>query len=145
MVYRFSVLGNRYNAIKLHLMAIRNHHLRAGSSDLLAGKEQMWMCLRGMKRASAETVRKYPVTGEMMDWLFDNLAAYREDGSFDESKEPMTGSRENDTIMWGVLNLGFYWLLRASEYLECSRREIVWFESQPSTNTVTIPAANPTC
>ena len=108
MVYRFSVLGNRCNTIKLHLMSTRHHHLRAGAPDPVAGKEQMWMCLRGMKRASAETVRKRPVTGEMMDWLFDSLAVYREDGSFDEGKEPMTGSREDDTILWGVLNLGFY-------------------------------------
>ena len=73
MTYEASLTGNAYGTIKGRLMAIRHHHLVAGLAGPLQGKERLWLTLRGLKRASAEVIRKLPVTIGMLRWIRGEL------------------------------------------------------------------------
>jgi len=117
VTYTAGVLNLSYNTVKTRLMAIRQAHLRAGCRDPLLGKERLWLLLRGLKRCGGPTVRKYPVTPEMLRWIAEELSPYKEDGSVDRTKRPKCGSHFNDTVLSAAIQTGYFYLLRSSEYL----------------------------
>ena len=89
--------------IKLRLAAIRSMHLTLGYPDPLAHMPRVPLALAGLRRRYGTKERRMPVTPDMLKWLGDHL-------QFGQSQEA--------SLLWGALTLGFFFLLRASEYLD---------------------------
>lgn len=89
--------------IKLRLAAIRSMHLTLGYPDPLAHMPRVPLALAGLRRRYGTKERRMPVTPDMLKWLGDHLQYGR---------SPEAG------LLWGALTLGFFFLLRASEYLD---------------------------
>ena len=89
--------------IKLRLSAIRSMHLTLGYPDPLAHMPRVPLALAGLRRRFGTKERRMPVTPEMLKWLGDHL---------------QLGKSEEASLLWGALTLGFFFLLRASEYLD---------------------------
>ena len=100
MAYLVGALGRSCGTVKGKVMAMRAAHLSRGLRDPLLGKERLWMTLRGLKRLSPETARKFPATVDMLRWIRDNLSPFDHRGRVDRTKEPGTGSHEGDTVLW---------------------------------------------
>ena len=89
--------------IKLRLSAIRSMHLTLGYPDPLAHMPRIPLALAGLRRRFGTKERRMPVTPDMLKWLGNHL-------SFGKSEEA--------SLLWAALVLGFFFLLRASEYLD---------------------------
>ena len=89
--------------IKLRLSAIRSMHLTLGYPDPLAHMPRVPLALAGLRRRFGTKERRMPVTPDMLKWLGNHL-------SF--------GRTEEASLLWAALVLGFFFLLRASEYLD---------------------------
>ena len=98
-------MGRTEGTIKQRLFAIKAGHLVAGYEDPMLHRTRIWAALSGYKRWQPATKRKYPVLPSMLLWMHQHLAT-RE--SF---------SRADRLIIWAALMVGFFFLLRASEYL----------------------------
>eukprot|EP00913_Durusdinium_trenchii_P035482 g33205.t1 len=103
--YLAHVMGRTEGTIKQRLFAIKAGHLVAGYEDPMLHRTRIWAALSGYKRWQPATKRKYPVLPSMLLWMHQHLAT-RE--SF---------SRADRLIIWAALMVGFFFLLRASEYL----------------------------
>eukprot|EP00438_Fugacium_kawagutii_P005226 Skav210774 [mRNA] locus=scaffold3765:57404:60835:+ [translate_table: standard] len=89
--------------IKLRLAAIRSMHLTLGYPDPLMHMPRVPLALAGLRRRYGTKERRMPVTPDMLKWLGEHL-------QFGHSQEA--------SLLWGALTLGFFFLLRASEYLD---------------------------
>eukprot|EP00435_Cladocopium_sp_Y103_P067566 s528_g30.t1 len=89
--------------IKLRLAAIRSMHLTLGYPDPLAHMPRVPLALAGLRRRFGTKERRMPVTPEMLKWLGEHL---------------QYGRSQEASLLWGALTLGFFFLLRASEYLD---------------------------
>ena len=74
------------------------------SPDPLAGRVRLWAALAGMHRWDGAPVRKVPVTPRMLTWLRVYLQG---------SNRPA----EEKAAVWASICLGWFYMLRASEYL----------------------------
>ena len=89
--------------IKLRLSAIRSMHLTLGYPDPLMHMPRVPLALAGLRRRFGTKERRMPVTPDMLKWLGEHL---------------QYGKTEEASLIWGALTLGFFFLLRASEYLD---------------------------
>jgi hypothetical protein len=88
--------------IKTRLSAIRAHHATLGLPDPLAGMRRVDLLLQGYARLRGAPQRRHPVTPRMLRWIRTGLRVE---------------NNLNDAVLWAALLLGFFFLLRASEYL----------------------------
>ena len=97
-------MGRTAQGIKQRLSGIRYAHIAAGYPDPLAGRVCLWAALAGMNGWDGAPIRKVPVTPNMLTWLRRYL-----DGSNRPTAEK--------TALWTSICLGWFFMLRASEYL----------------------------
>ncbi|CAK9068985.1 unnamed protein product, partial [Durusdinium trenchii] len=105
MTYLAHVMGRTEGTIKQRLFAIKMGHLVAGHEDPTLHKVRIWAALNGYKRWQPETKRKYPVLPAMLLWIKKHLSTSE------------TLSRVDQAILWAAIMVGFFFLLRASEFL----------------------------
>lgn len=98
-------MGRTEGAIKPRLFAIKAGHLVAGYEDPMLHRVRIWAALSGYKRWRPATKKKYPVLPSMLLWVRQRLTTSQ------------TYSRADQLIIWAALMVGFFFLLRASEYL----------------------------
>jgi hypothetical protein len=91
--------------VKSRLAAVRSFHLSAGLPDFLSLMPRLTLVLAGLKKRHGTKERRMPVTARMLGWLHQHL-----------TQGGMTPSE--GCLLWGALALGFFFLLRASEYLD---------------------------
>ena len=89
--------------IKLRLSAIRSMHLTLGYPEPLAHMPRVPLALAGLKRRFGTRERRTPVTPDMLKWLGNHL---------------QYGKNQEASLLCKALALGFFFLLRASEYLD---------------------------
>ena len=89
--------------IKIRLAAIRSHHRTLGLPDPLANMPRVPLAVAGVKRRYGTKERRRPVTPSMLLWLGEHLKY---------------GKTAESCLLWAALCLGFFFLLRASEYLD---------------------------
>ena len=65
-------IGEASSTVKGKLMSIRYHHLIHGHENPLKSLPRVWMGYTALKRSQGPTVRKHPVTPEMMNFLDSN-------------------------------------------------------------------------
>ncbi|CAE7249929.1 unnamed protein product, partial [Symbiodinium necroappetens] len=104
VVFLHQRMGRTAQGIKQRLSGIRYAHIAAGYPDPLAGRVRLWAALAGMHRWDGAPVRKVPVTPRMLVWLRTYLQG---------SNRPA----EEKAAMWASICLGWFYMLRASEYL----------------------------
>ena len=97
-------MGRTAQGIKQRLSGIRYAHIAAGYPDPLAGRVRLWAALAGMHRWDGAPVRKVPVTPRMLTWL----RAYLQGSN---------RTAEEKAAVWASICLGWFYMLRASEYL----------------------------
>lgn len=101
-----AVNGDRApGTVKVRLAAVRSLHLTAGLPDPTAHTPRLGLVLAGLKRRYGTKERRRPVTPRMLSWL----RAYLLQGSL---------APPDAALLWGALALGWFFLLRASEYLD---------------------------
>ncbi|CAE7238254.1 unnamed protein product [Symbiodinium sp. CCMP2592] len=88
--------------LKMRLAAIKSAHMSLGLRDPLEGKPRLLLVLAGFKKRYATPTRRLPVTPVMLSYLFVQLWE--------------TAPREAPNL-WLALCLGYFFLLRASEFL----------------------------
>ena len=89
--------------IKIRLAAIRSHHRTLGLPDPLACMPRVPLAVAGVKRRYGTKERRRPVTPAMLQWLGERL---------------QYGRTSEGSLLWAALCIGFFFLLRASEYLD---------------------------
>ena len=104
VVFLHQHMGRTAQGIKQRLSGIRYAHIAAGYPDPLAGRVRLWAALAGMHRWDGAPVRKVPVTPRMLAWLCAYLQG---------SNRPA----EEKAAVWASICLGWFYMLRASEYL----------------------------
>ena len=104
VVFLHQHMGRTAQGIKQRLSGIRYAHIAAGYPDPLAGRVRLWAALAGMHRWDGAPVRKVPVTPRMLAWLRAYLQG---------SNRPA----EEKAAVWASIRLGWFYMLRASEYL----------------------------
>ena len=104
VVFLHQHMGRTAQGIKQRLSGIRYAHIAAGYPDPLAGRVRLWAALAGMHRWDGAPVRKVPVTPRMLTWLRVYLQG---------SNRPA----EEKAAVWASICLGWFYMLRASEYL----------------------------
>lgn len=87
----------------MRLAAIRNKHVSYGFPDPVAHMPRVPLALSGLMKRAGTTERRHPVTPVMLRWIRDNLRIEL---------------KEEEAILWAGVALGFFFLLRASEYLD---------------------------
>ena len=101
-----AVNGDRApGTVKVRLAAMRSLHLTAGLPDPTAHTPRLSLVLAGLKRRYGTKERRRPVTPRMLSWL----RAYLLQGSL---------ASHDAALLWGAVTLGWFFLLRASEYLD---------------------------
>ena len=104
VVFLHEVMGRTAQGIRQRLSAVRYAHIAAGFPDPLQGRVRLWASLQGLARWENAPLRKVPVTPLMLKWIFDYL---------------LQGSRsqQEKAALWGSICIGWFFMLRASEYL----------------------------
>ena len=87
--------------VKAKLFALCQMHVMGGYPDPLQGKPRLWMALKGLERRGGPARRKLPTTPGMLKWIRTQL-------------RPETCA--NDAVLWAVLVLAFFFLMRVGEY-----------------------------
>ncbi|KAE9264908.1 hypothetical protein PF001_g31102 [Phytophthora fragariae] len=92
--------GNKYSTIQLKLASVRWYH-RRHRDKVLVTSPSMELLLRGIKRMSDPVLKKQPVTPAFLRLLYRRLDF----------------ARPHDSLLWGSVLLGYFFLLRRSEFL----------------------------
>ena len=103
-VYLARVLGRTEGTIRQKLFAIRYAHLVMGYADPLLHRAKLWVTLAGLHRWQGPRGRKKPITTKMLLWLQQHIST-------------SSYSKGGQATLWFGLMLGFFFMLRASEYL----------------------------
>ena len=109
VVYLYQVMGRRATTIRQRLFAIRYAHTLAGFGDVTGDRRRLWTALEGLRRWDGTVKRKLPATPRMLLWLREYLFG------------PGTESRAEAVTLWAALMVGYFFMLRASEYLVSGR------------------------
>lgn len=88
--------------VKIRLAAIRSIHLSMGLPDPMANLPRIPLAMAGIKRRWGTKVRRKPVTPEMLEWIGQHWGY---------------GKTQEGSLMFGAVCFGYFFLLRASEYL----------------------------
>ena len=88
--------------VKIRMAAIRSVHLSMGLPDPTAHLPRIPLAMAGIKRRWGTKVRRKPVTPEMLQWIGHTV-------EYGKSKE--------GSLMFAAVCFGYFFLLRASEYL----------------------------
>jgi len=113
------VMGRTDGTIKQRLFAIRYAHISEGYGDPTLHRSRLWATLGGLHRWQGIKVkRKRPVTPRMLEWLKERL----------ESGDAGFGKADAAAMWLVALSTGFFFLLRASEYLVQDNR--TWSEER---------------
>ena len=88
--------------VKLRLAAVRSFHLTMGLPDLTMSMPRLPLALAGLKRRYGTKERRKPVTPAMLTWLGLHL---------------QFGKTAEGSLLWAAICFGYFFLLRASEYL----------------------------
>ena len=94
--------GKAPGTVKLRLAAVRSHHLTMGLQDPTMRMPRIPLALAGIKRRYGTKERRKPVTPVMLRWIGKHL-------QFGRSAEA--------SLLWCAVCMGYFFLLRASEYL----------------------------
>ena len=89
--------------VKLRLAAVRSYHLTLGLPDPTANMPRIPLALLGIKRRYGTKERRRPVTPTMLNWIGEVLEY---------------GRKAEAALVWAAIAFGFFFLLRASEYLD---------------------------
>ena len=89
--------------VKLRLAAVRSYHLTLGLPDPTANMPRIPLALLGIKRRYGTKERRRPVTPTMLNWIGEVLEY---------------GRKAEAALVWAAITFGFFFLLRASEYLD---------------------------
>ena len=104
VTFLHEVMKRTSQGIRQRLSAVRYAHIAAGYPDPLVGRVRLWAALQGFTRWETPRVRKVPVTPEMLRWIKSYLAQ----GS---------RTRQEQAALWAAVCTGWFFMLRASEYL----------------------------
>ncbi|KAG7389002.1 hypothetical protein PHYPSEUDO_011465 [Phytophthora pseudosyringae] len=96
--------GNTYGTIKLKLASVRWYNRRYIGIDLTSSPE-FTLLLQGIKRLSPPVHKLQPITTTFLRLLYNRLNL----------------QRPQQRLLWGSLLIGFFFLLRRSEYLKIGR------------------------
>lgn len=96
--------GNTFGTIKLKLASIRWYHRRFIGIDLTASPD-FTILLQGIKRLSPPVHKRQPITTAFLRLLHRRL----------DFQQPQ------QRLLWGSILIGFFFLLRRSEYLKIGR------------------------
>lgn len=88
--------------VKLRLAAVRSFHLTMGLPDPTMSMPRLPLALAGLKRRYGTKERRKPVTPAMLTWLGRHL---------------QFGKTAEGSLLWAAICFGYFFLLRASEYL----------------------------
>ena len=88
--------------LKLRLAAIRSSHVFLGLADPFENKPRLTLIMMGLKKRYGTPVRRVPVTPGMLRWIYPEL------------QKTMPHEYK---LVWFSVSLGYYFLLRASEFL----------------------------
>ena len=88
--------------VKIRMAAIRSIHLSMGLPDPTAHLPRIPLAMAGIKRRWGTKVRRKPVTPEMLKWMGKHLEH---------------GKTKEGSLMFAAVCFGYFFLLRASEYL----------------------------
>ena len=113
-IFLARIMGRQDGTVKQRLFAIRYAHLVEGLPDPLAHRARLWAAINGIKRWQSSTRRKKPITPRMLLWLRSYLGSAAGLGTADAA------------AIWFAVALGFFFLLRASEYLFQEARSWSW-------------------
>ena len=94
--------GKAPGTVKLRLAAVRSFHLTMGLPDPTMNMPRIPLALAGVKRRYGTKERRKPVTPTMLTWLGQHL---------------QFGKTAEGSLLWGAVCFGYFFLLRASEYL----------------------------
>jgi hypothetical protein len=106
VAYNVVVLGYKASTVESYLYAVRYWHLHNGLPNPIADKPRLALVRRGAKRYSGCSKPKVAVTPDMLKHVRRTLDLESPQGA----------------LMWAALLLGFFYLLRCSEYLHCPGR-----------------------
>jgi integrase len=103
------VMGKSPGTVKLRIASIRSRHLSLGLPDPFHYMARLPQALAGLKRRAGTKERRFPVTPRMLSYIAERL-------------DPHMSSV--DALLWAALMLGFFFLLRASEYIDPGYRTV---------------------
>jgi hypothetical protein len=106
VAYEVVLLGYKATTVEGYLYSIRYWHLANGYPNPVADKPRLALVRRGAKRFSGCSKPKVAVTPDMLRHIRQKLVLTSAEGA----------------LMWAALLLGFFYLLRCSEYLYCAGR-----------------------
>ena len=94
-------IGNKHTTIGGKISAIRWQHQRLfGYSPSVDARHKLLM--NGVKRLSVPVEKKFPVTPKMLRRIYEGLEL----------------TKPKNQLLWGLMLLGYFFLLRRSEYLK---------------------------
>ena len=88
--------------VKIRMAAIRSIHLSMGLPDPTAHLPRIPLAMAGIKRRWGTKVRRKPVTPEMLQWI---------------GRQVDYGKSKEGSLMFAAVCFGYFFLLRASQYL----------------------------
>jgi len=92
-------LNRAANTVKQLLLGVRWHHVIRGMTDPLEGRPRLTLLKKALRKRS-KVKRKWPVTANMLRWIRGQLDL----------------EKTNDRVVWMTFNLGWFFLMRLSEY-----------------------------
>jgi len=98
---------NQHSTIKLKIASIRWFHRRYKDTTL-ESSPQLELLLRGIKRLSAPRRKKKPLTPPFLRLLYRSLKL----------------SRPRHRLLWGSIVIGYFFLLRQSEFLKIGKTRL---------------------
>ena len=102
VVHLVAVMGRTSGTTRGKLFAVRAAHLSLGLPDPLLGKTRVFFALAGIRRREGAAKRKKPVTIEMLK----------------RARVKCSAMGRRGIVLWAAIAVGFFFLLRASEYVE---------------------------
>ena len=101
IAYEGWLMGNKASTVKGKLSGIRWHHVHAGLRNPLDDKYRIGQSIKSLKRLRGDSTGKLPVTPQMLRHL----------------RRCLDLSLERHAAIWLGATLGFFLMMRCSEYL----------------------------